>query len=566
MKKLASLLVGLITSGLIGGISLYSSPSSAQFGNLLKDLEKAAKDLEKGIQQGAQPKPNQDEGTQSTDTPNESTSQETSSSNSTGGASSDASTLKQKFVGVWNELCLPTNEVTLSTWRLTDGKLVLETDLYNKGIRKGTRLTDAIETNFEVLDARSGLVRVSMDWRNRERNQQEQRELTYKITNDTRQLIDLKIGGKLVVRNGRIVETNQPISPVQVIKCNDQQVAQIIPAPYVPKDREAAWDSFIKSKATEIVEYDEKSTEVAKKSKTKWKSFTQKDAMSGTQSVIVRTEGKVGSGSYTADLTCRSGVNPYIRLEFNLQNLRPPIRRLAPGATMMVSDGRERVNGKVIPTGFLQDAKFGNVFSIKVQNVFEGRFAQTDKFGFTVDGKWKKVRLYNDHKNYEDCQNATGNSCFTDVLKDRVGPLSYVYDSAYELTTNAGAIFLEVPPGNAAIKKLIASCSLVSANTSSTKPTEIKGNTSLANMDPRLVNFLGTWGGTTERVLGTCKNEPVKISAEGIQVGKDRYPIIFDSETDITLMDGATALRTQDKNTLIFFDSDGVEHEMKKCK
>ena len=69
MKKLVSLLVGLITSGLIGGVSLYSSPSQAQFGNLLKDLEKAAKDLEKGIQQGAQPKPNQDEGKQSTETP-----------------------------------------------------------------------------------------------------------------------------------------------------------------------------------------------------------------------------------------------------------------------------------------------------------------------------------------------------------------------------------------------------------------------------------------------------------------------------------------------------------------
>lgn len=59
MKNLVSLLFGLITSGLIGGISLYSGPSSAQFGNLLKDLEKAAKDLEKGIQQDAQPKPNQ---------------------------------------------------------------------------------------------------------------------------------------------------------------------------------------------------------------------------------------------------------------------------------------------------------------------------------------------------------------------------------------------------------------------------------------------------------------------------------------------------------------------------
>ena len=101
---------------------------------------------------------------------------------------------------------------------------------------------------------------------------------------------------------------------------------------------------------------------------------------------------------------------------------------------------------------------------------------------------------------------------------------------------------------------------------SSTKPSDAKNTSPIpTNIDPRLVNFLGIWGGTGDRVLGTCQENPVKITVDGIQVGKDRYPINFDSETDITLMDGATALRTQDKNTLIFFDSDGVEHEMKKC-
>ena len=456
------------------------SVAHAQFGNLLKDLEKAAKELEKGIQQGTNP------GQEPTQTSPESATTPGVKSPDEGAqsVSADVTELRNMFVGTWSTQCTPTEEVVLSTWTIAEGKLVLAVNRVRRSEGTSTRLTDATEINFALVDSGKGLVKISMDRLDRLRNKKERRESIFKITKDTRQTIDITIDEKLVVKNGRVVETNQPLRSSQVIRCTEEQVAQIMPVPdvpkdtevkqvaqimpvpYVPKDREAAWDSFIKSKATEIVEYDEKSKEVAKKSKTKWKSFTQKDAMSGTQSVIVRTEGKVGSGSYTADLTCRSGVNPSIRLELNLQNARPPVRRIAPGATLMIADGRERVNGSVTPTMWEQDEKFGNVFFSFVSNVFEGRFAQTRTFGFTVDGKWKVVNSNDPYKIYEDCRKSNNsNACYHwqgGDLKQRFAPLSYVYDSAYELTTNAGAIFLEVPPGNTEIRKLLDSCQAVS--------------------------------------------------------------------------------------------------------
>ena len=42
--------------------------------------------------------------------------------------------------------------------------------------------------------------------------------------------------------------------------------------------------------------------------------------------------------------------------------------------------------------------------------------------------------------------------------------------------------------------------------------------------------------------------------------------ITFDATGDIPLAGGATALRSQDKETLIYLNSDGLEHDMKRCK
>lgn len=82
----------------------------------------------------------------------------------------------------------------------------------------------------------------------------------------------------------------------------------------------------------------------------------------------------------------------------------------------------------------------------------------------------------------------------------------------------------------------------------------------------KLTNFLGTWGGSGEGALGICGKDPVVITQDQVAVGKEKFPISFDATGDIPLAGGATALRSQDKDTLVYLNSDGLELDMKRCK
>ena len=91
-------------------------------------------------------------------------------------------------------------------------------------------------------------------------------------------------------------------------------------------------------------------------------------------------------------------------------------------------------------------------------------------------------------------------------------------------------------------------------------------STTATSANSKVTNFIGTWGGSGKGALGTCGKDPVVITQNEVAVGKDRFPITFDATGDIPLAGGATALRSQDKETLIYLNSDGLELDMKRCK
>jgi len=118
---------------------------------------------------------------------------------------------------------------------------------------------------------------------------------------------------------------------------------------------------------------------------------------------------------------------------------------------------------------------------------------------------------------------------------------------------------------------VITSCGEKQTNTpgstddKNSSPKAVMSLPTSTSSDPRLEKFTGTWGGSGEGALGTCGKDPVMISQDGVKVGNETYPIAFDAEGDIPLMGGATALRSENKDTLLYFNSDGLELEMKRC-
>jgi hypothetical protein len=271
-----------------------------------------------------------------------------------------------------------------------------------------------------------------------------------KFGNSVFEVVELDSDGKKRVSNSIDLETNKPY-PL-FVKCSSSTKAGSVSI-----DREQAWKNLYNSNIKEILALDHKSQQFAARSKTQWRSFQSSDQMSGKSSLIVRNQAPVGTGRYTADLTCNSDKKS-IAVEINLQGVTSPTstREFRDGRW---ASGRLRNNEQVKNYDFFQHPNFSNVFIAFVGHIFDGRFVNFSEYGFTKNGTWDDIDSdIKNRQNFEDCQGKIGYDCSTSEIKKRTAPNGARYDIALELTTSGGPIYFEIPSANAEIKKLIDSC------------------------------------------------------------------------------------------------------------
>jgi hypothetical protein len=213
---------------------------------------------------------------------------------------------------------------------------------------------------------------------------------------------------------------------------------------------EESWKKYLASVLDYIVKIDKKGKDVADASKTKYKSISVKDEMSGVVKTKAIAEGVIGKGTYKIETYC-SGNNLSASISiFDVE---------VPTSLKGTVQGRMRIDGKVSPFTFDTDPKWRNVIPVVIGSANNSRLSEMDYYTLNTSNNWVKLNLYtsqtflNDDLATSKCE---ANCPDTIIVKRSYGGTSS--DVALEIPTSSGNIFIEIPPYDPAIRKVLASC------------------------------------------------------------------------------------------------------------
>ena len=243
-----------------------------------------------------------------------------------------------------------------------------------------------------------------------------------------------EIDGRVVIQYGRLLDYKANVGqkdPQKLFKCDH------------PKTREAvaAWEAEQQKDAEEkrlrqiadfrkhAAQFNSQGEAVAANSKFKYTLKTAKDELSKKDFLIIENETGVGSGSVMTELSCGAVEGKkVIKAQMTFYDLKLPMQVNGKDGTPF---SKTRKNEQVLESGITinQSSFFNNVHVATLGLAKEGHLV------------WQA-----DHKEMK-------NNRYIDEL-------DVIYDLALKLTTDLGDFYLEIPPYNKNIRKLIAACSL----------------------------------------------------------------------------------------------------------
>jgi hypothetical protein len=388
----------------------FSCSANAQFGDLLKGLEKIAKELGGDNQQQSQPQPQQES------TINKQTQPELKQGSNNLNSSkerlefSNAEDMIKTLTGTWSRNCSNASSFFLKMETKFIGGVNIPLNktwaTYKDGTEKIHQTGEPRFFKTLVYDPQSN--RIKYDW---EKSDSDGKSAQYNPNNWIIEIIDINKFRIVewseyynpIIKDGIIVKTGLESAPW--IRCNDTQLSKVI-----SDEKNSAQ---IKQKQVDQNTF-EKGRQIAKMSGVKWVSYTKKDEMSGRESRFARLQVKNQQGaSATADLSCDG-----MRITFEKGEV-PMILR---GANRFATESRVKVNdylGK------------GEVFQKDFKNVFYPNFF----LGIGI-GKIKNGRLYVFYSSQDEL----------------------VYDWMVEVSTSLGTILIKAPPFDQAIESVLQSC------------------------------------------------------------------------------------------------------------
>jgi hypothetical protein len=242
-----------------------------------------------------------------------------------------------------------------------------------------------------------------------------------------------EIDGRLVIQYGKLLDYKANVGqkdPQKLYKCDH------------PKTREAvaAWEAEQQKDAEEkrlrqvadfrkhAAQFNTQGEAVAANSRFKYTLKTAKDELSKKDILIVENETAVGAGSIVTELSCGAVEGKKVlNAQLTFYDVKLPVQV---NGKEGVPFSKTRKNDQLLDTGIAvsQSSFFNNVYTATFGLVKEGYLVwQTD---------YKEIK----------------NNRYIDEL-------DVIYDLALKLTTDLGDFYLEIPPYNKNIRKLIAACS-----------------------------------------------------------------------------------------------------------
>ena len=242
-----------------------------------------------------------------------------------------------------------------------------------------------------------------------------------------------EIDGRLVIQYGKLLDYKGNLGqkdPQKLYKCDHPKT----------RDAVAAWETEQQKDAEEkrlrqiadfrkhAAQFNAQGEAVAAESKFKYALKTAKDELSKKDILIVENETAVGAGSVVTELTCGAiEGKKVIKAQLTFYDLKLPVQVSGKEGAPF---SKTRKNDQLLENGIVvtQSSFFNNVHTATLGLAKEGYLV------WQADYKEVKNNRY-------------------------VDELDVVYDLALKLTTDLGDFYLEIPPYNKNIRKLISACS-----------------------------------------------------------------------------------------------------------
>jgi hypothetical protein len=242
-----------------------------------------------------------------------------------------------------------------------------------------------------------------------------------------------EIDGRLVIQYGKLLDYKGNVGqkdPQKLYKCDHPKT----------RDAVAVWEADQlkdeeEKRLRQVVDFRKHAAKfttqgeaVATDSKFKYSIKTVKDELTKKDTLIVENETAVGTGSVVTELSCGAiEGKKVIKAQMTFYDLKLPVQ--VSGKEGMAFS-KTRKNDQLLENGIAvnQSSFFNNVHIATLGLAKEGYLV------WQADYKEIKNNRYSDE-------------------------LDVVYDLALKLTTDLGDFYLEIPPYNKTIRKLISACS-----------------------------------------------------------------------------------------------------------
>lgn len=243
-----------------------------------------------------------------------------------------------------------------------------------------------------------------------------------------------EIDGRLVIQYGKLLDYKGNVGqkdPQKLYKCDHPKT----------RDAVAVWEADQQKDSDEkrlrqvvdfrkhAAQFNAQGEAVAADSKFKYAIKTVKDELSKKDMLIVENESPVGTGSVVTELTCGAiDGKKVIKAQLSFYDVKLPVQVSGKEGAAF---SKTRKNDQLVENGIAvnQSSFFNNVHTATLGLAKEGYLV------WQADYKEVKNNRYADE-------------------------LDVVYDLALKLTTDLGDFYIEIPPYNKNIRKLIAACSV----------------------------------------------------------------------------------------------------------
>ena len=408
------------------------SVAHAQFGNLLKDLEKAAKELEKGIQQGTNP------GQEPTQTSPESA--------TTPGVKSplcqQLDRAGELHFGFWKEGNPKDGRIAMELYKTypQEIKTKLKDPKFRAAIEDRSMPTRLIEShqkqdplyaNLDFISNWYRLYALDKDGCPWGKSDEELRPIVDVLNTK----VDLGQYGKRDV--GNMLNTlamrfKEPIAQeIVIINAREKQLAY---------EQSAEGKE---SREREFKVLNEKGIAFAKESQTKWKAVQAKDPMTGT--ITEWATAKISGGGVSAIAELRCEKDPEDKLNRDLIQIMVKVNNLRVPTTfnngLQYAKGRISINGQVEGIQYQLEKSSIDRFHLGVNTIFGFRRGVSGKGGFLCR-----------KNNYEIIA-----VCRQDQ-KTKVEEIEYVHSLMVSMQVREGELFAQIPTFDPAIRSVVKDC------------------------------------------------------------------------------------------------------------